>query len=557
MNPSRPRAGMSRFLRTAACGLAQFLMAATLPAQYYAPQYYAPQPQQPYYAPAGYPMQSYAMPTPATPAAYRIPMLSAHPGQQYCPPGYQPGYGPYPQQMQPGQMQPQPGQMPQQPGQMQQPGRGSPSQTPGQTDSTTQPQTNQQPQANQQQQQQTQQPQSQNQQDQQQNPLSPSDFSQSDTGSRADPSPGMNTPQLGRNDQTNRLNLFDNMAAAPQSRAWFGFQYADGFDTGLQLTDAYKFFLAGGRIDPYGHLAYTAAPLNPDVNLYQNQGITTDFFQYNQRLYRVGGEWAVTNNFSVAVQGQYYSANGDGQPGSPDDNWTNPQILTKLVVARDSDTILTATMGITPETGNDIGDINENVTRLYPGFLFYEGLTPNLFAQGGAQIGLPTNGHNEVYHTDWSLALGYWLYRDPCPCGPGACDRPHFLRSLKVTGIIPQVNLLGKHTLGNNKIIGPFGFDSFANQIIVGDTTNVYDLCDPITGLPIGQQIAITTPVTEHFILPEGFVNYREPRDILDLTIGSQVLFGNHVQVGLGYSFPLTGNSVRQNEFISTFTYLF
>lgn len=544
MNPCRPLAGVSRVLSTAAWGLAQFLLTAILPAQNYVPQYYAPQAQQAYFAanPAGYGMQAYSIQPMASPAVYRIPMLSQHPGQQYCPPGYQPGYqpgyAPYPQQAPLTQPQP---------GQTQPPGLGN--QTPQQQPDNasgipTQP--NQQPQ--------TQPSQSL---DQQQNPLSPSDFSQSDAGSRADPSPGMNTPQLGRNDQSNRLNLFDNMSAAPKSRAWFGYQFASGFDTGLQLTDAYKFFLAGGRIDPYGNLVYSAPPLNPDVNLYQNQGITTDFFQYNQRLYRVGGEWAVNNYFSVAVQGQYYSANGDGPPSSAPDSWTNPQILAKLVLAQDCDTIFTGTLGITPETGNDVGDINEGVTKMYPGFLFYEGLTPNLFAQGGAQVGLPLDGHNEIYHTDWSLALGYWLYRDPCPCGPGACDRPHFLRSLKVTGIIPQLNLLGKHVLGNNKIIGPFGFDSYANYVITGSTTNTYDLCDPITHLPTGQQITITRPVAEQFILPEGFVNYREPRDILDLTVGGQVLFGNHLQLGLGYSFPITGGAVRQDEFISTLTYLF
>jgi hypothetical protein len=160
---------------------------------------------------------------------------------------------------------------------------------------------------------------------------------------------------------------------------------------------------------------------------------------------------------------------------------------------------------------------------------------------------------------DWSLALGYWLYRDPCPCGPGRPDRPHFLRAFKVTGLIPQVNVLGKHTVGDNQIIGPFGFQPFATQVITGTTTGTFILCDPITGLPVPglPPTTVTTVTTVPAVLPEGFVIYREPTTVVDMTVGGQILFGDHIQLGLGYSFPLTGGSVRQNEFLSTLTFLF
>jgi hypothetical protein len=322
-------------------------------------------------------------------------------------------------------------------------------------------------------------------------------------------------------------------------------QYSSGFDTALQLTDAFAHFLSS---NPH---------LNPDDVLRRNQGITRDFFTYDQRIYRVGGEWAPKDYFSIAIQGQYYASSGGFPEAAPDD-WTNPQLMAKLVLARDCDTVLTGTLGATTETENERGEINEGVSKIYPGFLFYEGLTRDLFLQGGAQAGMPLGGSNEVYTADWSLSLGYWLYRDPCPCGPGRHDRPHFLRAFKVTGIIPQINVLGKHTVGNNRIVGPFGFDSFATLITTGETTSTFILCDPVTMLPVpGPPITIITPITTSAILPEGFVVYREPRDIVDLTIGGQVLFGNHIQLGLGYSFPLTGESVRQDEFLSTLTFAF
>ncbi len=506
MNPSRPLEPKLR-LATASL-LVGCLVATTVCAQGYPRHPYAA-----YAAPyGGAPTYAvpYAVPQMAIPAGYgRNPQVGRTPYQApYCPPGSR-----TPEDM------PDP--------------RPLRSQQPGATADAQQ----------QRQQPDQQQPSQQQRQDQQ----TPSDFSPSpESTGRASLTPGMNTPQLGRNDQSNRLNLFDNMAAAPQSRAWFGFQYSKGFDTALELTAGFQTFMAANPL------------LSTDTILQLNEGINTEFFQYTQRIYRVGGEWAPNDCFSVAVQGQYYATNG-GLPEAAPDEWTNPQIMLKGVMMKDCDTILTATLGVTPESENERAEIDEGTTKIYPGVLFYEGITRDLFIQGGSQLGIPVDAHNEVISTDWSLALGYWLYRDCCPCGPGHCDRPHFLRAFKVTGIIPQLNVLGKHTVGDNQIVGPFGFQPFATSVITGTTTATYILCDPVTGMPVPglPPTTVTTVTAVPAVLPEGFVIYREPRTIVDMTVGGQILFGDHIQLGLGYSFPLTGGSVRQNEFLSTLTFLF
>jgi hypothetical protein len=374
-------------------------------------------------------------------------------------------------------------------------------------------------------------------------PTMQNDFSAAQSSSsRASLSPGADTPQLGRVDSQNRMNIFDTMAAAPQTRVWSTFQYAEGFNTGLRPTDALQDFLS---IYPNFTL---------DNILALNEGITSNYFTSNESVYRVGGEYALTENFSIAVQGQYI---GNSDDDDASDEWTNPQILFKQVLYRDYDTILTGTLGVTPETSSERGDINERATKIYPGLLFYEGLSRNFFLQGGVQTGIPTD-HNEIDHTDWSLALSYWLYRDCCPKGEGRCHRPFFLRQFHITGIIPQVNILGKHVMGSNQIVGPFGFLPVANQVITGYTSTRYDLCDPVTGLPVpGPGIVITTPDVIAFSLPDGFVIYEEPRNVVDLTVGTTILMGDGIQVGVGYSFPLTDDSVRDNELITSLSYVF
>lgn len=512
------------------------------------------------------------LPAQYAPAGYRYarsPHWSTQP--QYCPPGYAPpgyappGYAPYPQQPMTPQRQGQASpQQPTTPDGQQQPSQQRDTQ-PQQPSTTQQAQT--------QQDQQSQQNQQQQQQQQQQQP----DFTPSpDTSSRASLSPGANTPQLGRNDQINRLNLFDNMSAAPQSRAWVGYQAVAGFNTGLRGTDEFIHFVQPRPIferstdtfvDSFGTTIRTDtirevfrdSPADVDAILRQYTGIDTTFFRYNQRLFRVGVEWAPCNCdcFSVSVQGQHVNPEADG----PDEDWTNPQIMLKWAFARDCDTVVSAILGVTPETETDVGEINEPDTKIYPGLLFYEGITDCLFLQGGFQFGIPMH-RNEVDTADWSVSLGYWLYRDTYPhhayCGP-----PNLLRAFKITGIIPQINLLGKHTLNNHLIVGPFGLPTAVPNLSTNATEVITEtVTETPSGIGGGGGSTVTTTVTSTPTIltqsfPAGLVIYDEPTAVLDFTVGGQIIFANSIQVGLGYSFPITHGEVRDGEFLSNVTYLF
>jgi hypothetical protein len=335
----------------------------------------------------------------------------------------------------------------------------------------------------------------------------PSDFTPSpESSGRASLSPGMNTPQLGRLDQANRLNLFDNMVAAPQNRVWFGFQYSSGITTGLGGSDSFVSFFSGLSTSDQ-------AIFNSFLS-----GFTAEQRQIN---YRVGAEVLLTHDMSVAVQGQYFSNETDGAFG---DDWSNPQIMLKYVLARDCDTILSATLGVTPETSVDQGDFNENTTKIYPGMLYYETLGPSLFTQGGFQFGIPVRG-DQITTFDWSVSLGYWLYRD-CNLGNSCCCNSG------ITGIIPQVNLLGKHAVGDATRSNAFGIASD----VVGFDPDGFGPAPSFTG---------TLSV------------YTEPQDVLDLSVGTLIMLGCDVQVGVGYSFPITGDSTRENEFLSYVNYLF
>jgi hypothetical protein len=314
----------------------------------------------------------------------------------------------------------------------------------------------------------------------------------------------MNTPQLGRLDQANRLNLFDNMSAAPTNKVWFGFQYSSGITTGIEPGPEFLHFLD-----------------NPIITPAQRQAILDDFSgvtrQQKQNNYRVGAEVLLTCQTSLAIQGQYFTNGTEGSEFT--DDWSNPQIMLKQVLARDCDTIVTATFGVTPETKVEEGSFNENTTKLYPGLLYYETLSPSLFTQGGFQFGIPVR-EDQITTFDWSVSLGYYLYRD---CNSHCCC----FDQGRVTGIIPQINLLGKHTLGDETRLNAFGIHS-------SDT--------------------VITPAGS---FTGNVLIYREPQSVLDLSVGTLIEIGCDVQVGVGYSFPITDDSTRENEFLTYVNYLF
>jgi hypothetical protein len=245
-------------------------------------------------------------------------------------------------------------------------------------------------------------------------------------------------------------------------------------------------------------------------------------------VYRVGVEKALFDDFSVSFQGQYINTQGEAGQG---DQWTNPQIMFKYMLCYDYESVLSATLGFVPQTGLDRGDVDEDTSKIYPGMLFYETLSSDCFAQGGFQFGIPVRGNNTTSF-DWSLALGYWLYRDCCPCHGGV-----------LAGVVPQVNILGKHVVGDNTIVNPYGLSTIPDPLYP-DALPIYDS----TGVVIG---SIPTSTASNVIL------YREQHDVLDLTAGTTFLFHNGVQLGVGYSFPITDSENRKSEFLASLNYQF
>lgn len=316
---------------------------------------------------------------------------------------------------------------------------------------------------------------------------------------------GANTPMLGRLDSNNRFNMFDNMSAIPKSRVWFGYQLSEGNNTNVTLTPAGT-----------GAMLGTAA------------GILN---RHHQNTYRFGMEYAVSCDLSVAFQGQYvtpFDASG------PQEDWTNPQMMVKYVLNRGCQSVLSGTLGYAPEASTTGTVINDDHDRVYPGILYYRQLSDDSFLQAGSQFGIPV--HGEQYTWDWALSYGFWAYRhssiDPCcSCGGGCgcggygggcgsscgcgcqCDQPCLL------GIVPQIELLGKHVIGDTTFNAP-------------------------SGLPSGG------PFIPWFV-------GEEPRHIMDVTIGTQMILKNNVSIGSGVSFPITGGNARSTEFMATLNYGF
>lgn len=250
----------------------------------------------------------------------------------------------------------------------------------------------------------------------------------------------------------------------------------------------------------------TTIPVFTDEN---NDPIT----KADEVLHRVGFEYALFDDFSVSFQAQYYAIDDvfAGNVESPD-SWSNPQVMLKYALLQHRDFCLSAVLGATFETDTDIAEFTEDTTRLYPGMLFHQQLYDDLFCQGGFQFGLPTDD-DQIETFDWSLGLGYWLYQDPCYSACGGCGGGHG-RILR--GVVLQVEFLGKHVIGDNVILDPFELDE---------------------------------------VFAPGFAEFREDEDVVDLTIGFNVLFYDGVRVGLGYSAPVTDDEAREGEFLTTIGY--
>lgn len=285
---------------------------------------------------------------------------------------------------------------------------------------------------------------------------------------------------LGRGDYLQRFNLFDNNSALPQNRVWFGYQNMDKVSSGFGD----------------GSLAEPNAPLT------QRRIIN---------MYRAGAEVALNGVFSISAQAEYVASAGTT---SNNDAWSNPQFMLKWAAINEDETIISAILGYQPETSQTDAELHERATRIYPGVLFFQGLTDNLYVQGGFQFGIPFNSTATTF--DLALSAGVWLYRDEALDVAGRPTNTFETSPSFISGVIPVIELFGKHVLSNSRQV-PY---------------DTYVACQSQAG---------------------SLVNfYQEGQNVYDITVGLRIMMLNHINIGAGYSFPITGAQVRQNEFLST-----
>jgi hypothetical protein len=321
-------------------------------------------------------------------------------------------------------------------------------------------------------------------------------------------------PMLGRGDQNNRFNLFNEQSALVQSHAWFGYHHQFDYDPAIHLTSAARSLLILNRVSPGGVLLARAA--------------AASFLEKtDQDLYRVGFEYGLSPDWSFVFQAQYVSDVGP----SGTDGWSSPFFMVKRVICQEGRAVLSAALAVEPQTEVRAGQFKEKATRWYPGILWYDELDANWVVQGGLQVGLPfgpksqfPGAENDHPHTlDYDISVGYWLYRSPellngAPANqswrPFVWDNGPY-----VHGALLQVELLGKHLFGGNRLDAPFGL---TNSVKIG---------------------ADTTPLFE----------YVEPRQVLDVTVGGRLLLRCDSALSAAVSFPITGPKARAAELMVYF----
>jgi hypothetical protein len=246
--------------------------------------------------------------------------------------------------------------------------------------------------------------------------------------------------------------------------------------------------------------------------------LSTNFARTNnQLLYRVGAEVALFKRFSIAAQTQYIDTRAPGGR----DAFSQPQIMAKFAAVYTDSTVISAIFGVSPNVSTSPEEFVETDPRYFPGLLVYRTLTEDLFVQGGAQLAI---SQRDLPNTvDYAMSLGYWLYRDRPACrGCGdcggcydsewGCHSPYCSTGL-VHGVVTQLELFGKHVLANR------------NEL-------PYEL---------GTDDALSV----------------EPKHVIDITAGTQVLFNGGLYLTLGFSVPVTGGNVRNAEFIANMGYAF
>ena len=365
---------------------------------------------------------------------------------------------------------------------------------------------------------------------------------------------------LGRADTANRFNIFDNMGAVPRSRVFGAYQFAlsqnnavfgsanlgDLFDNLSTASGQASFIsftgygsgMAGQPLvtpDGAGKFGPAAQQLR-DLFTVENTGTgrTEDFLLFpDSNLYRFGFEYALTPDFSFAVQGQYVAPiDASEQPA----DFSNPLIQLKHVLYRDDLTVLSGVLGISPEIRHRTASIQEKTSRLNPGILFLRqsGNDDRWFLQGGTGFSIPTR-EDQITAWDYGLSVGRFIYRHESLLTGEPTNK--FL-----LGILPQFEVLGKEIVGSNVVRGAFGLSSSAPHTAPG------------TFSPVDGSRTIFFPQDPSSSFNQAVFVFEEPRHVVDLTVGTSFIFSRQRSLNMGLSFPVTGGNARALEFLTSFS---
>lgn len=361
---------------------------------------------------------------------------------------------------------------------------------------------------------------------------------------------------LGRADTANRFNVMDNMGALPRSRVFGGYQFVQSQNNAVfgsaNLDELFSVLnsasgqaafinftgfgsgLAGQpTVTPDGTLASQIELRRLFTTANSGTESTEKFLLFpDSNLYRFGFEYALTPDFSFAMQGQYVAPIGDTEQPA---DFTNPLIQLKHVLYRDDLTVISGVLGISPEIPHRKAAIQELTTRFNPGVLFFRQFADDdrWLLQGGTGFSIPSKD-DQIMTWDYGLSIGRFVYRHESLLTGKESDQ--FL-----LGVIPMLEVLGKEIIGDNTVRGAFGLNSAAPQTAPGTVS------------PVDGSRSIYLPQDPSRSFDQATFIYNEPRHVVDLTVGTSFILSHNRTFNVGLSFPVTGGSARALEFLTSY----
>gem|GEM_PF-1770657 len=365
---------------------------------------------------------------------------------------------------------------------------------------------------------------------------------------------------LGRADTANRFNVMDNMGALPRSRVFGGYQFVQSQNNAVfgsaNLDELFS--VLGSASGQAAFINFTGfgsglagqPTVTPDGTEASQKELRRLFTTANSgtestekfllvpdsNLYRFGFEYALTPDFSFAMQGQYVAPIGDTEQPA---DFTNPLIQLKHVLYRDDLTVISGVLGISPEIPHRKAAIQELTTRFNPGVLFFRQFADDdrWLLQGGTGFSIPSKD-DQIMTWDYGLSIGRFVYRHESLLTGKESDQ--FL-----LGVIPMLEVLGKEIIGDNTVRGAFGLNSAAPQTAPGTVS------------PVDGSRSIYLPQDPSRSFDQATFIYNEPRHVVDLTVGTSFILSHNRTFNVGLSFPVTGGSARALEFLTSFNWGF